>query len=153
MKVSEIQVKTCKFVNFGTINEADTKRAIREGFKEKEVLQAEKQNMPHFDLYYASNGHLKSRKNALELTNRSAISKYKALQESGFFNETITPDTLKDTLFWLQRIEDIESGIKPPAKPKKDVDNDEYDSYTKGGIFSRSQEREDELYDRWPLGD
>ncbi len=149
MKVSGIQVKTCNFVNFGTINEADKKRAIREGFEEKEVLQAEK--MKYFNFYYSSNGDFRAERTDLEFKDKLAIIRFNAVPQ--FMKKKLTPDNLGDTLEWLQRIEDTELGVKPPAKPRTNLDNDEYDSYTRGGIFSRSQEREDELYDKWPLGD
>ncbi len=124
MKVSGIQVKACNSVNFGTISEVDKKRSVHEGFKEKELEQAEEKNMPHFDLYYTTNGYLKSRKNALELTNRSAVSRYNALKEGGFFDEIITPDDLQDTLYWLRCIEDDELGILLPQSSVANIDFD-----------------------------
>ncbi len=80
--------------------------------------------MPHFHFYFTTEGDFKHKKNGLELTNRSAISQYEALVANDCFNETITREDFRHTLYWLQCIEDDELGILLPQSSATDIDFD-----------------------------
>ncbi len=120
MKVSGIQVRTCNFVNFGTISEIDKKRAINEGFKAEEVKQAEA--MHNFHYYYTSGNDFKVRLGK-ELKKEDAKSSLGLYED--YFDDNITPEDLYIILSGLQRVQNRENGIKSAYK-NASTDFDDY---------------------------
>ncbi len=109
-------------VAFGTISESDKKRAIREGYKEKEIAQAEA--MRNFHYYYTKEDTFRVRLEK-ELRQEDAKSSLELFED--YLEDEITPDDLEMVISGLQRVQNRENGIRPEK-----LENVDYDDYGDG---------------------